>query len=53
MAGSTLLGETLSLTDVTVPVCAIACETDHIAAWKDSFRGVTKMGSAQQDLHPQ
>ena len=43
--GFDLLGETLSVTDVTVPVCAIACETDHIAAWKDSFRGVTKMGS--------
>jgi polyhydroxyalkanoate synthase len=31
--------------DVDVPVYAIACETDHIAAWKDSFRGVAKMGS--------
>jgi hypothetical protein len=31
--------------DVDVPVYAIACETDHIAAWKDSFRGVVKMGS--------
>ncbi|MEM7722126.1 MAG: class I poly(R)-hydroxyalkanoic acid synthase [Pseudomonadota bacterium] len=40
-----LFGETLSLKDVTVPVCAIACETDHIAAWKDSFRGVVQMGS--------
>ncbi len=43
--GYDLMGETLNLKDVTVPVCAIACETDHIAAWKDSFRGVTKMGS--------
>ena len=33
------------LSDVTVPVCAIACETDHIAAWKSSYRGVQKMGS--------
>ncbi|MEM9320350.1 MAG: class I poly(R)-hydroxyalkanoic acid synthase [Pseudomonadota bacterium] len=40
-----LMNETLSVADVDVPVCAIACETDHIAAWKDSFRGVTKMGS--------
>lgn len=31
--------------DVEVPICAIACETDHIAAWKSSFRGVQKMGS--------
>lgn len=43
--GFDMFGETLSLKDVTVPVCAIACETDHIAAWKDSFRGVTKMAS--------
>ncbi len=43
--GFELLGETLRLQDVTIPVCAIACETDHIAAWKDSFRGVAQMGS--------
>ncbi len=29
-----LMGETLSIKDVRVPLCAIACETDHIAAWK-------------------
>jgi polyhydroxyalkanoate synthase len=40
-----LFGETLGVKDVDVPVYAIACETDHIAAWKDSFRGVVKMGS--------
>ena len=28
-----------------VPLCAIACETDHIAPWKDSYRGVHMMGS--------
>ena len=38
-------GETLSLQDVTVPICAIACETDHIAAWKSSYAGVRQMGS--------
>jgi len=43
--GIELCGETLRLKDVTVPLCAIACETDHIAAWKDCFRGVTQMGS--------
>ncbi len=43
--GIDLFGETLTLKDVTVPVCAIACETDHIAAWTDSFRGVVQMGS--------
>lgn len=43
--GYELCGETLSLKDVTVPLCAIACKTDHIAPWVDCFRGVTKMGS--------
>lgn len=43
--GFDMLGERLHLSDVTLPVCAIACETDHIAAWKDSFRGVVQMGS--------
>ena len=40
-----LAGETLSIKDVTVPLCAIACETDHIAAWKTSYDGIQKMGS--------
>ncbi len=43
--GIELCGETLNLKDVTVPLCAIACETDHIAAWKSSFNGVRQMGS--------
>jgi len=43
--GFTLAGETLKVSGVKVPVCAIACETDHIAAWKASFSGVQKMGS--------
>ncbi|WP_095590573.1 PHA/PHB synthase family protein [Actibacterium ureilyticum] len=40
-----LMGETLSLKDVKVPVCAIACETDHIAAAATSYQGVQQMGS--------
>ena len=35
----------VQIKDVKVPICAIACETDHIAAWKSSYRGVQKMGS--------
>ena len=38
-------GETLGITGVKVPVCAIACETDHIAAWKSSFNGVKQFAS--------
>ena len=43
-----VLDETLSLKDVGVPVCAIACETDHIAAWKGSFNGVKQFGSEEK-----
>ena len=31
-----------------MPVCAIACETDHIAAWKSSYDGVRQMGSGDK-----
>lgn len=40
-----VLGEPVSLHEVTVPLCAIACESDHIAPWKSSFQGVARMGS--------
>jgi polyhydroxyalkanoate synthase len=43
--GFEIAGTTVTLADVDVPICAIACETDHIAAWKSSYRGVQKMGS--------
>ena len=42
--GYEICGETVTLKDVNVPLMAIACETDHIAAWKSSFRGIQKMG---------
>jgi len=38
----------LVLDEVDVPLCAIACETDHIAPWKDSYRGVQQMGSTDK-----
>ena len=40
-----VLGHPATLADLTLPICAIACETDHIAAWKSSYRGVQAMGS--------
>lgn len=43
--GFEICGEKLTLKDVSVPVCGIACETDHIAAWRSSFVGVGKMGA--------
>jgi len=38
----TVLGETLNLADIKTPICAIACETDHIAKWQSSFLGLNK-----------
>ena len=43
-----LMGEKLSVSDVKVPLMAIACETDHIAPWVASFNGVAKMGSTDK-----
>lgn len=40
-----ICGETPSLKDIKVPLFAVACETDHIAAWKSSYQGVRQMGS--------
>ena len=40
-----LLGETLSVRDVDVPVMSVAAETDHIARAADVYRGVQMMGS--------
>jgi len=43
--GFDLLDHSLHIRDVDVPICAIACQTDHIAAWKDCYRGVQMMGA--------
>ena len=43
-----VFGEPVSLAGVRVPLCAIACETDHIAHWKGSFNGVRQMGSTDK-----
>lgn len=43
--GFEVCGEKVTLEDVGVPLMAIACETDHIAAWRSSFRGIQKMGA--------
>ena len=46
--GYPIAGETVHIGDVKVPLCGIACETDHIAGWKSSYRGVQKMGSSDR-----
>jgi polyhydroxyalkanoate synthase subunit PhaC len=43
-----VFGHPVSLADIKLPVCAIACETDHIAHWRGSFNGVKQMGSADK-----
>ena len=46
--GIEILGETLRLSDVDVPLAAVACQTDHIAAWKASHAGIRGMGSTDR-----
>jgi len=48
--GISLCGETLHISDVTVPIMAITCETDHIAAWKDCYRGFLQTGSTDRSF---
>ena len=43
--GYPVLGEMVRLSEVKVPLCAVACETDHIAPWVASFGGVAQMGA--------
>ena len=43
--GFPVLGHNVSVKDITLPLCAIGCETDHIAPWKYSWRGVAQMAS--------
>ncbi|SLN50181.1 Poly-beta-hydroxybutyrate polymerase [Aquimixticola soesokkakensis] len=44
-SGYRLFGAPVNIKDVDVPLCAVACETDHIATWRASYSGVRKMGS--------
>jgi len=43
-----VFGRKVRLADVTVPLCAVACETDHIAPWKASFNGIRQMGATDK-----
>ncbi len=40
-----VFGRPVRLADVTLPLCAVACETDHIAPWRESFNGISQMAS--------
>ncbi len=48
--GFEIMGETLHLKDVNIPLMSITCETDHIAAWKSCYRGVQQMGSKSRQF---
>ncbi len=43
-----VFGTPAHLSDVKLPLCAIACETDHIAHWRGSFNSIRQMGSADK-----
>ncbi|MDA7964266.1 class I poly(R)-hydroxyalkanoic acid synthase [Ruegeria sp.] len=48
--GFDLMGHKLHIKDVDVPLMAITCETDHIAAWKYCYHGVQQMGSRSKSF---
>jgi polyhydroxyalkanoate synthase len=43
--GFELCGERLHIGDVKIPLMSVTCETDHIAAWKDCYRGFRQTGA--------
>ncbi|MDO5648829.1 class I poly(R)-hydroxyalkanoic acid synthase [Paracoccus sp. (in: a-proteobacteria)] len=46
--GFDVMGHTLRISDVTLPVCSVACETDHIAPWKSCWIGFSQLGSTDK-----
>ena len=46
--GFQVLGHRVRLSEVTLPLCAIACEGDHIAPWLHSWKGIAQMGSGDR-----
>ena len=48
--GFELCGETVHISDVKVPIMAITCETDHIAAWKDCYHGFQQTKSKDKSF---
>ena len=43
-----MFGEILGASDIETPVFAVSCETDHIASWEDSFRGLNNFSSKEK-----
>ena len=40
--------ETIGAADIETPIFAVSCETDHIASWKDSLRGLLNFSSKEK-----
>jgi polyhydroxyalkanoate synthase len=43
-----MFGEKLGVSDIETPVFAVSCETDHIASWEDTFRGLHNFSSKEK-----
>ena len=43
-----VFGQPVKLSDIQLPLCAVACETDHIAHWRGSFHSIRQMGAADK-----
>ncbi|MGI3211578.1 PHA/PHB synthase family protein [Roseovarius tibetensis] len=48
--GMELFGETLHIKDVKVPMMSVTCQKDHIAPWKDCYRGFRATGSRSRSF---
>jgi len=48
--GYELCGETVHIRDVKVPIMAVTCQKDHIAAWKDCYRGFKMTGARSRSF---
>jgi len=48
--GIELCGETLHIKDVKVPLMSITCQSDHIAPWKDCYRGFKQTGARSRSF---
>ncbi|RKT30522.1 polyhydroxyalkanoate synthase [Roseovarius halotolerans] len=48
--GFDLCGERLHIKDVKIPLMSVTCQSDHIAPWKDCYRGFRQTGARQRDF---
>ena len=48
--GIDLCGERLHISDVKIPLMAVTCISDHIAAWKDCYRGFLQTGTTDRSF---